>query len=185
MSLWTRTNPPKFAPHAVPGRDGWVHPLTNETLEVFDTKPTLVTTPTINSVVRAKTFNTESGDPIASTSTHLYVGDTVKFSVQFNSQVIVSGQPYINFVIGLNTRHALYEPKAGFDFGQSVAGTTGGTATLCFYYKITSSDVATAGNVSITSPVQPNGGSIKNYLGAQTNATLTFTPPNLTTLAVN
>jgi len=185
MSIWSRTSPPKFAPHAVAGKDGWVHPLTGETLETFDTKPAVVTTPTINSVTRSESFNAKSGDPITSNTTHKYTNNTIKIVVQFNSQIVVTGQPYITVNFNGTPQRAYYKNKSGIDFGESVTGKTGGTSTLLFYYVIQSTDSATAGQVTLTSPIQLNGGTIKSYLNGNV-ATVTFgTPVGFTTLAVN
>lgn len=248
MSLWTRTNKPHWVPNAVVGKDGWVQPVTNETLVTFDTKggatiilsgitngpfvanetvtgtstatgvvatydattktlvlnvlatatflttdtltggtsgatatiqsivfgPGVVTTPTINSVTFYKGFVAASGEPIANKKTAFVTGDYLEFSVQFNSQIKVTGQPYLTVTIGGSGKQALYVRKAGFDIGEDTTQTTGGTATLLFVYRIQSGDSATVGNVSASSPIQPNSGTITSYINGN-SATLTFT----------
>jgi len=183
MSLWTRSTKPKFAPHAVAGKNGWIHPVTNETLETFKTKPTVVVTPTINSVTNYKAFTPASGEPQVAARNYV-TNNTIKFAVQFNTQVVVTGQPYITININGTPQRVYYKPKSGFDFGQSVAGKTGGTATLMFYYVIQSTDHAIAGQVSLTSPIVLNSGTIKSLMNSN-NATLTFTLPSLSTVTVN
>jgi hypothetical protein len=184
MSLWTRSNKPKFAPHAVAGKNGWIHPTTNEILESFKTKPTVVTTPTINSVTLYNGFVQASGEPKQDTRTQVRTGDVLTFAVQFNTQVVVTGQPYLTINFNGSPQRAYYKPKSGYDFGQSVSGATGGTATLMFYYKVQSTDSAVAGQVTVTSPLVLNSGTISSLLNTN-GATLTFTLPSLTTLAVN
>jgi len=186
MSIWTRTTPPKFAPHAVAGKDGWIHPVSNEVLETFgdgsSNKPTVVTTPTINSVKLYKGFVVASGETVADKRTHVVTKDVITLAVQFNSQVVVTGQPYIVINFNGSPKNALYLPKRGFDFGEDTTHTTGGTATLLFYYTIASAVVATSGQVVVLSPVQLGTGTIKSLLKGN-NATLTFTPPVLTIAA--
>jgi hypothetical protein len=252
MSLWTRTNKPKWVPNAVVGRDGWVHPVTSETLAVFDTKggatftlktvsgpftvaetvtggtssatgvvasyvastktlvvnyvsggpfqvaetltggtsgstavvvttvvgPGVVQTPTINSITFYKGFVAASGQAIASKTTAHSTYSYLKFSVQFNSQIKVTGQPYLPITINSVARKALYTPKAGFDIGENTSSTTGGTATLLFVYRCVPSDVCAANGVVISGNINLNGGTIKSYLNSNV-ATLT-NPTNTT-----
>jgi hypothetical protein len=240
----------------VVGKDGWTHPVTNETLVSFDTKggatitlsgitgtflaaetvtggtssatgvvatysastktlvlnaisgtfqvaetltggtsaaratsvtivlgPGIVTTPTINNVKLYKGFVSASGETIVSTKTAYTTYDYLVFSVQFNTQVVVTGQPYLPLTINGVSRQALYLHKAGFDIGENTTATTGGTATLLFSYRIQPSDVATASEVSMSSPINLNSGTIKSYLNS-TNATCTFTPPTLSAISI-
>jgi hypothetical protein len=184
MSLWTRTNKPKFAPHAVAGKNGWVHPVSNEILESFKTKPTAVVTPLVNSVTRYNGFVAASGEPRVDTRKHIRTNDTLAFAVQFNTQVVVTGQPYLTVNFNGVPQKAYYKPKSGFDVGQNVSVATGGTATLIFYYKAAYTDVATTNQVTLSSPLLLNGGTIKSLLNGDV-ATLTFTLPSLVALAVN
>ena len=252
MSLWTRTSKPHWAPNAVVGKDGWVHPVTNETLVTFDTKggitfdlytvtgkflvgetvtgtggatgivasysvslstytlvlnvvtgtfhttdtltggssgatatvsalnpnsitvgPGVVTSPSINSVSFTKGFVAASGQPRINTKTKFVTNDYLKFSVQFNSQIKVTGIPYLSLMLTSGAVYVPYVPKTGFDLGENTGYTTGGTATLMFIYRIQSGDNAKLAGASLSSPIQLNGGTVKSYINGNV-ATVTF-----------
>ena len=140
MSLWTRTTKPRFAPHAVAGADGWVHPVSNEFLETFRTKPTLTATPSVQQVTLYKKFVAASGDALPDTRTTFKTGDYLEFAVRFDGQVYVTGgTPYLEVIINGITRHANYVQTGWGPY----------SATLVFVYRVVASDVATAGNISI------------------------------------
>ena len=162
MSIWSRTNKPKFAPHAVAGKDGWVHPVNNETLETFGTKPSIVGTPAVQQVTLYKAFFPASGDTKRSQKTTYTTGDYLQFAVRFNGQVTVIGSPYLEVVINGVTRRATYV-QTGWGPNNS---------TLLFQYKIVGADVATATNVSL-GVIQLNSGHIYKY-GTTTACTLTI-----------
>jgi hypothetical protein len=140
MALWTRTNKPRFAPHSVAGKDGWVHCVNNETFETFGTKPTIVATPSVQQVTLYKKFVAASGDALPDTRTTFKTGDYLEFAVRFNGQVYVTGgTPYLEVIINGVTRHATYVQTGWGPY----------SATLIFVYRIVAADVATAGNISI------------------------------------
>jgi hypothetical protein len=146
MALWTRSNKPRFAPHAVAGKDGWVHPVSNETLETFETKPTIVATPSVQQVTFYKKFVAASGDALPNLTANFTTGDYLEFAVRFNGQVYVTGgTPYLEVIINGITRQANYV--------QTGWGPV--SATLLFSYRVQASDVATAGNISIGTLVLP------------------------------
>lgn len=90
-------------------------------------------------------------------------GDVLTLTATFNEKVYVAGgTPRIAVVIGVNTRQATY-----------ASGT--GTTALVFTYTIVGGDVAIAGQLSATSPIDLNSATIKDVAG--NNATLTFTAP--------
>jgi hypothetical protein len=186
MPIWTKTITPHFAPHAVIGKDGWVHPVTNEVLETFGAhdKQTVVTTPTVVSVQLYQGFIAASGEVVPDKRTHFKTGDILTFAVQFNSQVKVSGVSYLSLSINGSPAHAVYEPASGFDIGESAASIpSGGSATLLFYYKVLFTDSAIAGQVSVSSPIV-TASYVKSYLN-NNSATLTFSAPSLSTLVIN
>jgi hypothetical protein len=100
---------------------------------------------------------------------HYLTGDIVSLAAHFSEAVVVTGVPQIAIPIHLTTRQATY-----------VSGS--GTNALLFQYTTVSGDVATAGQVSVTSPIALNSGTI---LGNGAAATLSFTPPTVTTVTFN
>ena len=144
MALWTRTQKPRFAPHAVIGKDGYVHPVSNETLETFDTKIAIVATPSVQQVTMYKKFVAASGDALPDTRTTFKTGDYLEFAVRFDGQVYVTGgTPYLEVIINGITRHANYVQTGWGPY----------SATLIFVYRIVAADVATAGSITIGSIV--------------------------------
>ena len=90
-------------------------------------------------------------------------GNVLTLTATYDEPVVVTNTPRIAVVIGSNTRQANY-----------ASGT--GTTALVFTYTIVSGDSATAGNMSVTSPIDLNTtGTIKDVAG--NNATLTFAAP--------
>lgn len=94
---------------------------------------------------------------------------TIPFTINVSEPVTVTGTPRIAVDVGGITRHATY-----------VSGT--GTAALIFTYSATTGDVDLNG-VTLASPIDLNGGTIKDLNG--NNATLTFTPPDTSNALVN
>ena len=183
MALWTRTAPPDWAPNSVPGKNGWIHPVTNECLVTFgdgtSNKPTPVTPATINSIKRYHGFyfghvnsTTGSGDTKIQTKTAYTTGDTLKFAVQWTAQVVVNvagGVPYIVVTINGVQYNATYV--------QTSFGTE--TATSMFYLKLPAGAFTTStGQVTVASPIVPNGATIKTLLDSS-SATLTFSTTGL------
>lgn len=97
---------------------------------------------------------------------------SLPFTVNMSEVVTVNtggGTPRIAVDVGGVTRYANYTAGSG-------------TAALTFTYDVVLGDVDLDG-VSVSSPVQLNGGTIKD--NGDNNATLTFTPPNTTGIKVN
>lgn len=104
--------------------------------------------------------------------TPCYAAPSIPFTVTLSEAVNVittGGFPRIPVTVGGITRYATYS-----------AGT--GTSTLTFTYDAVSGDVDLDG-VVISSPIQLNGGTIKDLNG--NDATLAFTPPNTSNVKVN
>lgn len=98
-----------------------------------------------------------------------YSASSIPFTINMDEAVIVTGTPRIQMDVGGNIRYANY-----------ISGS--GTNTLIFSYAILSGDVDTDGIV-LSSPIQLNGGTIKDYSG--NDAILTFIPPNTSGVQVN
>lgn len=97
---------------------------------------------------------------------------SIPFTVNLSESVTVDtagGTPRIAVDVGGVTRYATY-----------TAGT--GTSSLTFTYDAVIGDVDLDG-VTLSSPIDLNGGTIKDTAG--NDATLTFTPPNTTGVKVN
>jgi len=97
----------------------------------------------------------------------------IPFTINMSEAVTVSGCPAncprIAVDVGGVTRYAEYSAGSG-------------TNTLTFTYQMVSGDVDLDG-VSLSSPIDLNGGSITDLNG--NNATLTFVPPNTSGILVN
>lgn len=94
---------------------------------------------------------------------------SIPFTISTSETVNVTGTPRIAVDVGGVTRYAAY-----------TSGT--GTSSLTFTYTMVAGDVDLDG-VTITSPMQLNGGTIKDLNG--NDATLTFTVPNTSNVKVN
>ena len=93
----------------------------------------------------------------------------IPITVNLSESVNVTGTPQIAVDVGGTTRYATY-----------TSGT--GTNALTFTLAPQAGDVDLDG-VTVSSPIQLNGGTIKDSKG--NNATLTFTPPNTANVKVN
>jgi hypothetical protein len=116
----------------------------------------------------APTITSVSG-PAAGT---YIVGQNLDFTVQFDDTVVVNtagGTPRLVLTIGSTTRYATYLSGSG-------------TSTLVFRYTVQSGDLDSDG-IAVASPIDLNGGTIKDVPG--NNAVLTFTPPNTSTVLVD
>lgn len=96
-------------------------------------------------------------------------GTTLTFTVNLGAAVTVTGTPRIAVNLGGSTVYANYASGSG-------------TSVLSFSYTVQSGDTAASG-ISISSPVQLNGGTIQDAY-SQT-PTLTFTPPTLSGVLVD
>jgi ELWxxDGT repeat protein len=104
--------------------------------------------------------------PVAGT---YIVGQILGFAVQFDDIVNVTGTPRLQLTIGSATRYATY-----------VSGS--GSASLLFRYTVQSGDLDSDG-IAVASPIDLNGGTIKDVPG--NDAVLTFTPANTSGVLVD
>jgi len=156
MSLWKRNVAPEWAKHSVIGKAGYYHPVTNEVLvpfvskawggtssvDTYNANPAIVATPSVQQVTFYKGFIAASGEAILDRKTSFNTGNTLKFAVRFNGQVVVTttgGTPYLEVVINGNTRHAPYLET----------GWGNNTATLMFEYQLVAADTAAVGQVTL------------------------------------
>jgi uncharacterized protein YfaP (DUF2135 family) len=116
----------------------------------------------------APTITSVSG-PAAGT---YIVGQNLDFTVQFDDTVVVNtagGTPRLVLTIGSTTQYATYLSGSG-------------TSTLTFRYTVQSGDLDSDG-IAVASPIDLNGGTIKDVPG--NDAVLTFTPPNTSGVLVD
>ncbi|HAJ89914.1 MAG TPA: hypothetical protein DCM27_02705, partial [Rhodospirillaceae bacterium] len=106
---------------------------------------------------------------LAMTSGVAVAAINIPFTINLSENVTVTGTPRIAIDVGGNTRYATY-----------TSGT--GTNALIFTLSPTIGDVDLDG-VTVSSPIDLNGGTIKDIAG--NDATLTFTPPNTTGIKIN
>jgi hypothetical protein len=97
------------------------------------------------------------------------VGQNLDFTVVFSEAVKVTGTPQLQLTIGSTTEYATYQ-----------GGT--GTSTLTFRYTVQVGDLDSDG-IAVASPIDLNGGTIKDVLG--NNAVLTFTAPDTSGVLVD
>jgi hypothetical protein len=100
------------------------------------------------------------------------VGQNLDFTVQFSEAVVVNtagGTPRLVLTIGSTTRYATYLSGSG-------------TSTLVFRYTVQSGDLDSDG-IAVASPIDLNGGTIKDTNG--NDAVLTFTPPDTSGVLVD
>lgn len=98
-----------------------------------------------------------------------HAATSIPFTINLSENVTVTGTPRIQLDVGGVTRYANYTSGSG-------------TNALVFTYTMVSGDVDNDG-VVLSSPIQLNGGTIKDAAG--NNATLTFTVPNTSNVRVN
>lgn len=98
-----------------------------------------------------------------------FVNMPMTFTVSMTEAVVVTGTPRLTLTIGSTTRYASY-----------ISGS--GSSTLSFRYTVVAADLDTNGIV-VTSPVDLNGGTIKDVAGNA--ATLTFAAPNTSAVLVD
>jgi len=96
-------------------------------------------------------------------------GQTLTFTVTYNSAVTVTGTPQLVLTIGSNTDYANYLSGSG-------------TTTLTFTYVIQSSD--TAGGIAMASSINLNSGTITTT-GNGVGANLTYTAPTMGGIIIN
>lgn len=94
---------------------------------------------------------------------------TIPLTVNLSETVTVTGTPRITVDVGGTTRYATYTSGSG-------------SSTLTFTLSPQAGDVDLDG-ITVSSPIDLNGGSIKDTAG--NDATLTFTPPNTAGIKIN
>jgi hypothetical protein len=97
-------------------------------------------------------------------------GESLVLSTVFDEVVVVTGTPRISI--------ALESPTV---FANYVSGS--GTNVLTFSKTFAAPDTADPGEFIVASPIQLNGGTIKDQAG--NTATLTFTPPTTSSFTLN
>ncbi len=102
-------------------------------------------------------------------SASAYAALPIPLSITLSEVVNVTGVPRLSVDVGGNTRYATYTSGSG-------------TNTLTFTLTPSAGDVDLDG-IAVASPIDLNGGTIKDLSG--NNAVLTFTPPNTTGIKVN
>lgn len=93
----------------------------------------------------------------------------LEFPVTLSKPVTVTGAPRIPIDVGGATKYATYTSGSG-------------TPNLTFTYTMATGDVDLDG-IALTSPIDLNGGTIKDANG--NNAVLTYTPPNTSSIKIN
>lgn len=105
----------------------------------------------------------------APTAKTYIIGDKIEFTLNFTESVNVSGVPKLSLDIGGSTVKANY-----------VSGT--GSDTLIFEYLV-ARDLYDDDGISINSPLDLSGGSVKDFVG--NDSILTFTPPDTSAVLVD
>ncbi len=116
-----------------------------------------VSATSFSNVLVDNTGPTVSGLSISTIPGFYHVGDSLGFTMTFSEAVIVTGTPRI--AVAFTTGGSVYFNYSG--------GT--GTTTLAFTYTITNSVADINGYNSITSPMDLNGGTIKDSSGNDTS----------------
>jgi len=124
----------------------------------------IVTGASVNGV--APTFTVAyTGADVAKTT-----GEVITLTATVSKVVTVTGTPRIPMTIDGETKYATYASGSG-------------TTSLVFTYTVVEADHAEATEFLVVSPAQLNSGTIKDAW--DNAATLTFTPPTVTTVTVN
>jgi hypothetical protein len=162
MSQWTTSQPPTWFPGAKQTSAGWVNPDTGEVLVAihvadFDGLDAATQPAVIKDVVFA--------------SQNFVLNEPFNIFIVFDQAVVVSGTPQVAITFNAQGRVASYDPtllvspltdNADIEFLPAGSGTN----IIGFAYTIQAGDDATAGQVTLTSPINLNGGTIKNSVGA-------------------
>ena len=111
---------------------------------------------TFAGVVVDNTGPVTTGMTITNVPRFYHVGETINFNVTFNENVYVTGTPRIRMIITV--------PGVGTpQYATYVSGS--GSSTLTFNLPITTATADTNGIDSITSPIELNGGTVKDISG--------------------
>ncbi len=142
----------------------WIRNGATNTINSF-TMPSLANVLVVDSRPRVISFNTG-----ITANTTFYVGQTISFTAVFNEPVTITGTP--QFLLALDTGGPVY--------ASYVSGS--GTANVVFSYTVNEGTNDTNGIV-ITTPINLNGGAIRNAAGLDAN--LSFTNPATGTIRIN
>lgn len=166
MSLWKLNTPPVLYPNAVATTKGWCDPVTGEVLVCIRQLAKRAGTSTLLSVKLV-------GSKLA-----FKAGDVFSVKAKFSEAVVVAGgPPTMSLSINGTPKTLTYASGSGTD-------------TLVFSYTVQAALNAAAGQVTMTSPIALAGGTIVDADAAadglgSPNVPLTFTPPALTSVAVD
>ena len=114
-------------------------------------------------------LNVEISSVIPPANATYLTTQNLDFTVNFTQTVNVTGTPRLTLDLGGQTAYATY-----------VSGT--GSSALLFRYTVVAGDQDTDG-IAVSSPIDLNGGTIQSI--ANSNADVTFTPPNTTGVLVD
>jgi len=98
------------------------------------------------------------------------VGQEMNIVVFFGVNITVAGSPSVTLDINGTSKDAVYKSGSG-------------TKQIVFGYNIESGVNAAASEFALTSPIQMNGGSMKD--GSDVDIDATFTPPNTSSVVVD
>lgn len=160
MSLWDINNAPNFKPEGlgipnevVATSRGWENARTGELLVAIRGLNALQSNVNIEQVF------------ITAQDKQLYKqGDIFSVTVVLTQKVTVTGSPQITVSVNGTNVVANY-----------VSGS--GTNVLVFQYSVPNNISSVGGNVSVTSPIALNGGTIVDTANSSLNAQTAFTPP--------
>ena len=144
MPLWTKTRAPQWAPTAVQTDRGWTDPVTGEVY---------VTIGGLASLAGAAIQR------IRTTASAYRKSVVITTKVYFSEAVTVTGTPQLTLKFNNQSRTASYSAGSG-------------TAVLSFTYTTQAGDDAALGEMTATSPLALNSGTIVD--GGSADATLTF-----------
>jgi hypothetical protein len=167
MSNWTYTKPPNWNANVGSGKQsnyiatagGWQDSTTGEIVVAIP-----------NLLHRQGTAALEYVALTTPTKTTYKLNDPLSFKVAYSQNMVVTGNPVINFTVNGVAKTAAY-----------ASGSTGNVLT--FTHTVSSSD-AKGTPVVVTSPIVLTGGTIKDVVDAA-NAPLAFTPPTSTGITVD
>jgi len=142
MSLWSLNSPPLWFPTAVATPAGWANPDTGE----------LIVT-----IVGLSTYKGGLSDLVSvrfvDVDRKFGAAQTMTLRATFSEKVNVTGTPRITSTINGNTRQFNYLSGSG-------------TNQLLFRYTVAADETATSGQISFTSPIALNSGTILDADGA-------------------
>jgi hypothetical protein len=138
--------------------------------DIYGTNATLsFTAPTTSGVVIDNTAPAAPSVAFVQGAGNYNAGDVFEFTATYVGNIAVVGSPRIPFTINGVQRYALFSSVA--------------SNVATFSYTVQASDAATSGQIVLTSPIDLNGGTIKDL--AENNAVVTFTPPSMSGVVID